>query len=203
MKTLNICLFVCLILVAGAGNTQVNKFPLPDPDNQINYSNSETFIFSTSLPLQGSKTDIRSLKTIPGCAYFFKTRVPDSISTSPNSLVKNTGLLAPHSESGASVKINSRAEKLLSPDSDHSPLTTQLVVYPNPVQNQLFVNVADPSEYDHLYIYDMRGTVMQQQPVSAAKMKLDISLLQDGVYLLMLRSAVTLKERMIKFVVRK
>lgn len=82
-------------------------------------------------------------------------------------------------------------------------LTTKLVIYPNPVQNQLNVSKLNPEEYDRIAVYNMQGALLQQQTVSTTIARLDISNLTDGVYLLTLRSSLTLKEKTIKFVVRK
>ncbi len=79
----------------------------------------------------------------------------------------------------------------------------QLVIYPNPVQNQLTVSQVDPDDYDRVAIYDMRGAQVLQQLVKSNTIRLDISSLTDGMYLLVLRSSVTLKEKTVKFVVRK
>jgi Secretion system C-terminal sorting domain len=82
-------------------------------------------------------------------------------------------------------------------------LTTQLVIYPNPVQNQLSISNINLAEYDRITVYNMQGALLQQQTVTTATVRLDISNLADGVYLLILRSSLTLKEKSIKFVVRK
>jgi hypothetical protein len=82
-------------------------------------------------------------------------------------------------------------------------LNTKLVIYPNPVQNQLNVSNLNPEEYDRIIVYNMQGALLQQQAVSATTVRMDISNLADGVYLLTLRSSLTLKEKTIKFVVRK
>ncbi|MDZ4808583.1 MAG: T9SS type A sorting domain-containing protein [Bacteroidota bacterium] len=82
-------------------------------------------------------------------------------------------------------------------------LTTKLVIYPNPVQNQLNVTNIDPEEFDRVVVYNMQGATLQQKNITASTMRMDISNLPDGVYLLILRSSVSLKETNFKFVVRK
>lgn len=81
-------------------------------------------------------------------------------------------------------------------------ITPKLVVYPNPVQNQLVVSNISPAEYDRLTIYNMQGGLILQQPAKSNTVRFDVSGLPDGMYLLVLRSAVTLKETSIKFVVK-
>ena len=82
-------------------------------------------------------------------------------------------------------------------------LTSKLVIYPNPVQNQLTVSNPNPEEYDQVTVYNMQGAMLQQQAFGTTMTRMDISQLPDGVYLLSLRSSATLKEKSIKFVVRK
>lgn len=82
-------------------------------------------------------------------------------------------------------------------------LTTKLVIYPNPVQSQLNVANIDPEEYDRVIVYNMQGAVLQQKNITTSTLKMDISHLPDGVYLLVLRSSTSLKEKNFKFVVKK
>ena len=83
-------------------------------------------------------------------------------------------------------------------------LTTKLVIYPNPVQSQLTVSNINPDEYNNITVYNMQGALLRQQPVSTGIARMDISTLADGVYLLVLRSSsAVIKEKSIKFVVRK
>lgn len=83
------------------------------------------------------------------------------------------------------------------------PITEKLVVYLNPVQSQLVANNPAPGEYDKLTIYDMRGAPLLQQTIKTNTIRVDISSLEDGVYLLVLRASATGKEKSMKFVVRK
>jgi len=77
------------------------------------------------------------------------------------------------------------------------------VVYPNPVQDELTVSNQSVEEYDRLAIYNMQGTLQQQQSFSGAKARMDVSGLKDGVYLLILRSSATGKEKNVKFIVKR
>jgi hypothetical protein len=49
----------------------------------------------------------------------------------------------------------------------------------------------------------MQGAVLLQQIVTTTTARLDVSHLAEGVYLLVLRSSVALKEKTIKFVVSR
>jgi hypothetical protein len=57
--------------------------------------------------------------------------------------------------------------------------------------------------FDRLAIFDARGnTVMRADPVTNGS-RVDISHLDDGVYLLVFRSSETMKEKVVKFVIRR
>jgi len=84
-----------------------------------------------------------------------------------------------------------------------SPLTEKLVIYLNPVQNQLVTNNPSPGNYDRLTVYDMHGSPLVQQVIKSNPIRVDISSLEEGVYLLVLRASTTGKEKSMKFVVRK
>ena len=88
-------------------------------------------------------------------------------------------------------------------ETDPVILTSQLVIYPNPVQDQLTVCNINPAEYNRLLIYNMQGGQLQQQTVTTSITRIDITSLTDGIYLLILRSSVSFQEKIIKFVVRK
>jgi hypothetical protein len=79
----------------------------------------------------------------------------------------------------------------------------QLSVYPNPVQQVMTVSNLNKEGYDQLAIYTMQGAKLLQQNVQGDISRIDVGHLADAVYLLVLRSSVTLKEKTIKFVVRK
>lgn len=80
---------------------------------------------------------------------------------------------------------------------------SKLVVYPNPVQNELNVSNINNEDFDQLSIYNMQGALLQKQVIKGTTARMDITSLTDGVYLLVLRSSVTMKEKSVKFVVSK
>ena len=86
---------------------------------------------------------------------------------------------------------------------DQIIISEKLMVYPNPAQNQLTISGINPEEYTHLKIFNMQGVQLLQQSVLKGTMQLDVSSLAKGVYLLVLRSSVTLKEKSVKFVVSR
>jgi|CXWL01.1.fsa_nt_gi hypothetical protein len=86
---------------------------------------------------------------------------------------------------------------------EQAAVVTKLVIYPNPVQNQLTISSINPEEYNLVTVYNMHGAMLQQQTVNSTSARMDISHMPDGVYLLTLRSSATLKEKSIKFVVKK
>jgi hypothetical protein len=81
--------------------------------------------------------------------------------------------------------------------------TTKLVIYPNPVQNELVVPGLKPGEYDRLFVYNMHGMIVAQQPVSGTTAFVNISRLDNGFYLLVLRSPALKTEKQTKFMIRR
>jgi hypothetical protein len=71
------------------------------------------------------------------------------------------------------------------------------------VQGQLLLTNLREEEFDHITILNMHGEVVQKQTVSGPALRLDLSSIEEGVHLLLLRSSTRLKERNIKLVVRR
>ena len=82
-------------------------------------------------------------------------------------------------------------------------LTNKLVVYPNPVTEQLTVGGLNKDEFDRISVYDMQGAQLLHQTISGTTTRIDTNTLPEGVYVLVLHSSVTLKERNVKFIVRR
>ena len=78
----------------------------------------------------------------------------------------------------------------------------QTISYRYVDNNQVVVDLRD-NTYDRLLMMDMRGTVILKQAISMGFSRIDVSNLGEGVYLMVLRSSLTLKEKSSKFVVRK
>jgi hypothetical protein len=95
-----------------------------------------------------------------------------------------------------------KQEKLSSPKAAGEPDKNQTVHYRFIDQYQVLVDLPD-NTIDKLLVVDMRGSVVLKQAVSTGSVKIDVSNLGDGVYLLVLRSSVTLKEKSSKFFIRK
>ena len=95
-------------------------------------------------------------------------------------------------------------EEEATPEIDRLELAAKVALYPNPASNQLTVYNINTDEYSLLTVYNMQGALIQQQKINTDITRLDISNLANGVYLLVLRSSSSLiKEKSIKFVVRK
>jgi Secretion system C-terminal sorting domain len=104
---------------------------------------------------------------------------------------KNTGIAsAAMQEKSAAIK-------------DELNIAEKIVVFPNPVQNQLNVSGINPEDYNSIAVFNMQGVQLLQHTISKGNMRLDVSTLANGVYLLVLRSSGSLKEKSIKFVVGK
>ncbi|MBL0132019.1 MAG: T9SS type A sorting domain-containing protein [Chitinophagaceae bacterium] len=82
-------------------------------------------------------------------------------------------------------------------------VSNKTVIFPNPVQNQLTVSKLLSEEFDRLAVYNMQGMIQQQKSFTSSIAHMDVTGLTDGVYLLVLHSTTTGKEKSIKFVVRK
>jgi hypothetical protein len=77
------------------------------------------------------------------------------------------------------------------------------MIYPNPVQDYLVVSRINPEEYDRLLVFNLQGAQLQQHYIRSNTMRVDITGFTDAVYLLVLRSSLTGREKTMKFVVRK
>jgi hypothetical protein len=75
-------------------------------------------------------------------------------------------------------------------------------VYPNPVTEHLIITGLSDGGYNRVTIFNMAGERLMQQNVSGNTARIDASSLIAGVYLVQLRSSVTLKEKSVKFVVK-
>lgn len=82
-------------------------------------------------------------------------------------------------------------------------LTSQLVVCPNPVPEELIVTGIKKDEYDRVTVYNMQGGQLLQQTINGTSARIDATTLPEGVYLMVLHSTVTLKEKNLKFIVRR
>jgi hypothetical protein len=88
-------------------------------------------------------------------------------------------------------------------DNEKLVVANNLVVYPNPVQTTLTVSNIQQDGYDKVTVLNMQGAVVLQQATKGNFASVDVSSLPDGVYLLVLRSSLTLKEKSMKIIVRK
>lgn len=95
------------------------------------------------------------------------------------------------------------AEAVIANESKTDILSPKLTIYPNPAQDQLFISNINNEEYDNLAVYDMSGALLLQQRINGNTNRLNISTLKNGVYMLVIRSSVFLKEKTIRFVVHR
>lgn len=86
---------------------------------------------------------------------------------------------------------------------EDSAINLQKDVHYRIIQNQIQLTNLQPEEYDKLAILDLQGTILVKKTVHTPTAVLDITMLEDGVYILQLRSSVRLKEKTIKFIIRK
>jgi hypothetical protein len=82
---------------------------------------------------------------------------------------------------------------------DHPAEAVQCVY----LENQLVVSKLKPDEFDKVAVYNMQGSVLLRQKITASTIRMDATALNEGVYLLILQSSMSLKEKSMKFVVRR
>jgi hypothetical protein len=61
-------------------------------------------------------------------------------------------------------------------------MTEQLLVYPNPSSNFLYVNLSGVRSVNEIEIFNLTGSVLSKTSVNDTVMKIDISNLSEGVY---------------------
>jgi hypothetical protein len=82
-------------------------------------------------------------------------------------------------------------------------LNNKLVIFPNPVTEQLSVTGIDKQLFDRITVYNFQGNEVFRQSINETTARIDASSFPEGVYLLVLRSSITLKEKSIKFFVNR
>jgi hypothetical protein len=85
---------------------------------------------------------------------------------------------------------------------EESTINNKIVVYPNPVQNQLNISNLNPEEYDRLAIYNMAGALLQQQKITGTTIRMDVTTLPEGVYLLVFKSSALKPDKSTRFIIR-
>lgn len=69
--------------------------------------------------------------------------------------------------------------------------------------NHILLTNLKTYNYDRISVTDMKGNVVLKQETTANNTRLDISSLADGVFVLTLRSSCTMKEKQVKFLIRR
>ena len=93
-------------------------------------------------------------------------------------------------------------EKTVLPN-DVSVVNAQLDVFKNNVNNQIQIIDLQVEQYDKISILDKQGTVLLKKTVKSGIADMDVSHLDEGVYLLGLWSSANMKEKTIKFIIRR
>jgi Secretion system C-terminal sorting domain len=101
------------------------------------------------------------------------------------------------------VAIADVAKATAEADGEEVLSATKLSIFPNPVQDLVTVTQEKPDEFDRITVYNMEGAVIMQQSMKGTAARMDVSSFSNGVYLMVLRSSQTMKEKNLKFVVRK
>jgi hypothetical protein len=96
----------------------------------------------------------------------------------------------------------SERSSFVSDEVDNSS-SAKINVYPNPVQDELIVSDLKEGDYDRLIIYNMQGVQVFQQPVGSTSVRVNISKLENGAYLVVLRSSVRKSGKSTMIVVKR
>lgn len=86
---------------------------------------------------------------------------------------------------------------------DVSIINAQLDVFKNDVHNQVQITDLQVEKFDRISVIDKQGTVLIKKTVNGSVANMDFSQLQDGVYVLGLFSSSNMKEKTIKFIIRR
>jgi len=70
-------------------------------------------------------------------------------------------------------------------------------------ENQVVVNKLKPDEFDKAAVYNMQGAPVLRHRITAATIRMDATPLNEGVYLLVLSSTMSLREKSFKVVVHR
>jgi len=59
---------------------------------------------------------------------------------------------------------------------------TELMIYPNPANHQIFIQINNDVNYEKIFITDLNGRIVQSLEQKAFPLIIDISMLRDGIY---------------------
>ena len=57
-------------------------------------------------------------------------------------------------------------------------------IYPNPADNELFIDQQENFEFENLYIYNSAGVLIIQESLNFGKQRINISSLVNGIYII-------------------
>lgn len=86
---------------------------------------------------------------------------------------------------------------------DVSIINAQLDVFKNNLYNKIQVTELDVEKFDKISVIDKQGTILIKKTVNTPMTNLDFSQLEDGVYLLGLWSSANMREKTIKFIIKR
>ncbi|MEO5946034.1 MAG: T9SS type A sorting domain-containing protein [Chitinophagaceae bacterium] len=105
--------------------------------------------------------------------------------------------------SGTSLIAQTKAPVRTEFPADVSIINAQLDVFKNDVHNQVQITDLDIEKFDRISVIDKQGTVLIKKTVNTSIANMDFSQLEDGVYLLGLWSSTNMREKTIKFIIRR
>lgn len=93
------------------------------------------------------------------------------------------------------------AKKEIAPEV--SVINAQLDMFKGNVGNQMQVTDLEVERFDRISVFNKQGAVLIKKTVNTSIAHMDLSQLEEGVYLLGLSSSSTLKEKTIKFIISR
>ncbi len=104
---------------------------------------------------------------------------------------------------GTSLVAQTKSPSTAELPADVSIINAQLDVFKNNVYNHVQVTDLDVEKFDKISVIDKQGTVLIKKNVNTPMTNMDFSQLSDGVYLLGLWSSTNMREKTIKFIIRR
>ncbi|MBK7290701.1 MAG: hypothetical protein IPI78_11055 [Chitinophagaceae bacterium] len=105
--------------------------------------------------------------------------------------------------SATSLLAQTKSPEKIELPADVSIINAQLDVFKSNVYNHVQLTDLDVEKFDKISITNKQGTVLIKKTVNTPIANMDLSQLEDGVYLLGLWSSTNMREKIIKFIIRR
>ena len=105
--------------------------------------------------------------------------------------------------SATSLLAQTKSPEKIELPADVSIINAQLDVFKSNVYNHIQVTDLDVEKFDKISVTNKQGSVLIKKTVNTPITNMDLSQLEDGVYLLGLWSSTNMREKIIKFIIRR